>query len=182
MSRNGTIIVRAGKALAVYLIFAALLYGLAIVVTGNFDNASPSLREQYDANGVLSFLGVVKSKIVGWNITSLIQSWLIASFFLSVSQHRESKVSSDSQGRRSMSLWVALFVLALAGTGFAFWRFITVAEIAAMLLDGKFMMLAVAGFVSSGLAFWLATGLAVTITLKPAVPLAETLLPSFWNR
>lgn len=183
MSQSAAIIVRAGKALSIHLLFAGLLYGIAVFVTGNFDNANLNVRNQYiDSKDVMRFLAAVQDKIVGWYFTALGASWLIAALFISFAQRREDRVRSDAEGRESMPLWIGLFVLFLAAAGFFFWLQISLGGVAAMLVDGKYLMLTVIGFVGSGLAFWLATGLTVTISLKPAVPLAETLLPSFWNR
>lgn len=182
MSTSGITLVRVGKSLAVHLVFAALLYGLALWVLGNFDNASLTMREQYDSNEVLQLLGAAKSKVIGWFMLSLAFSWLFSSLFLAVCQRRKAVVRGHAEGRRSMPLWIILFVLMLAATAFLFWRQVSLADVAQMLLDSKYLLLTSVGFVVPMIAYWLATGLAVTITLKPAVPLAESLLPEFWNR
>lgn len=182
MNKSADIIVRAGRALSVHLLFAALLYGFAVFFTGNFENATVAVREQYESNDVMRLLGAVQSKIVSWYFTALGASWLYAALFISMAQNREGRVRSDSEGRRYMPLWIGLFILVLVTTGLFFWLQISSGDVAATMVNGKYLMLAVMGFVASSLSFWLATGLAVTITLKPAVPLAEILLPSFWNR
>ena len=80
-----------------------------------------------------------------------------------------------------MPLWIVLFVLVIVATGFVFWRQVSLTDVAQMLLDSKYLLLTTIGFVVPMIAYWLACGLAVTITLKPAVPMAESLLPEFWN-
>lgn len=180
-STSGQVLVRMGKAAAIYLVFAGLLYALALYLLGNFDNASQAVREQYEANEVLVLLGATRSKVIGWFMASLAASWLLSSLFLAIAQRRKQVVRSTAEGRRSMPLWIALFLLALGLTTFFWWRQVSLADVAQMLLDGKYLLLVTTGFVANMLAFWLATGLAVTITLKPAVPLAESLLPEFWN-
>jgi hypothetical protein len=182
MNKSADIIVRAGRALSVHLLFAALLYGFAVFFTGNFENATVAVREQYESNDVMQLLGAVQSKTVSWYFTALGASWLLAALFISIAQSREGSVRSDAEARRYMPHWTGLFILFLVTSGLSFWLQISLGNVAATLINGKYLMLAVVGFAASSLAFWMATGLAVTISLKPAVPLAEMLLPSFWNR
>ncbi|MEY4953654.1 MAG: hypothetical protein RL299_2078 [Pseudomonadota bacterium] len=181
MSASAITLVRVGKSLAVHLVFAGLLYGLALYVMGNFDNASLTMREQYDSNEVLQLLGAARSKLIGWYMLALAFSWLLSSLFLAISQRRMAVVRGHAEARRSMPLWIVLFVLVIAVTGFVFWRQVSLTDVAQMLLDSKYLLLTTIGFVVPMIAYWLACGLAVTITLKPAVPMAESLLPEFWN-
>lgn len=181
MNSSGQTLVRIGKVFAIHLVFAGLLYGLALYVMGNFDNASLAIREQYDSNEVMQLLGAAKSKMIGWYVAAMAGSWLLASLFVAIAQRRRLIVRAASEARGSMGLWFALFVLALGLTAFFFWRQITLADVAQMLLDGKYLLMVTLGFVVQMLAFWLSSGLAVTVTLKPAVPLAESILPDFWN-
>jgi hypothetical protein len=111
-----------------------------------------------------------------------IMDYFVYNLFISIAQSREGSVRSDAEARRYMPHWTGRFILFLVTSGLSFWLQISLGNVAATLINGKYLMLAVVGFAASSLAFWMATGLAVTISLKPAVPLAEMLLPSFWNR
>ena len=181
MSSSAQSVVRSGKALIVHLLFAALLYGLAYLLMSNYDSASVLVRDQYESDDVMLFLQAAQSKMVGWFLLSLLVSWLAATLFIALCQRKSQVVRGDTEARKSMPLWIILFVVVLGLAAFLWWREVSLAEVAQMLLDNNYLILVTAGFVLTAIAFWVSTGLAVITSLKPAVPGAESLLPNFWN-
>lgn len=174
-------VLRIGKSLAVHIVIGVLLYGLAVYLLGSFDAASDTLREQYEETEVMQLLASTRSTLIGWFVVALIISWVGSSIFLITANWMRKDVRIASDGRKALPAWIILFLISIAMTTFVWWREVSLGDVAAMLLDGNYLTLVTAGQVGAALAFWLGTGLAVALTLKPSVPLAQTLLPNMWN-
>lgn len=174
-------VVRSGKSLAVHIVFALLLYALASLLLSHFDTASEAMREQYEETEVLQLLAGARATIVGWYVAALAISWLCSTVFLVTANLKRPHVRSKSDARKAMPVWIAMFVVAIVATAFLWWRQVSLADVASTLLDDDYLLLATAGYVGTALAFWLGTGLAVALTLKPSVPMASTALPEIWN-
>lgn len=174
-------VLRIGKSLAVHIVIGVLLYGLAVYLLGSFDAASDTLREQYEETEVMQLLASTRSTLIGWFVVALIISWVGSSIFLITANWMRKDVRIASDGRKALPAWIILFLISIAMTTFVWWREVSLGDVAAMLLDGNYLTLVTAGQVGTALAFWLGTGLAVALTLKPSVPLAQTLLPNMWN-
>lgn len=174
-------VIRAGKSLAVHIVFGLLLYALAVLLLSDFDSASQSLREQYEEAEVMQLLAASRTTIVAWYASSLALSWVFSAIFLWVANYRQSAVRHRSNERLAMPVWVVMFVLSIAATALLWFRMVSLADVATMLLDGDYLLLVSLGELGQALAMWAGSGLAVTLALKPSVPLAETLLPEIWN-
>lgn len=174
-------LLRIGKSLAVHIVVGLLLYGLAVYLLGSFDAASDTVREQYEEANVMQLLASTRSTIIGWYVCALVASWACSAIFLILANFQREKVRIDSDMRRALPAWIALFVVTMGLAAFLWWRQVSLADVAAMLLDSNYLTLVTAGHIGTALAYWLGSGLAVALTLKPSVPLARTLLPNFWN-
>ncbi len=174
-------VLRIGKSLAVHIVIGVLLYALAVFLLGNFDAASDTLREQYEETEVMQLLASTRSTLISWYVIALVISWACSAIFLIVANLKRKSVRIASDGRKALPIWIILFLVSIALTTFVWWREVSLGDVASMLLDGNYLALVTAGQVGTALAFWLGTGLAVALTLKPSVPLAQTLLPNMWN-
>lgn len=174
--------VRMGKSLAVHIVFGLLICLLAFLLLGSFDAASDLLREQYEEPEVLRLLADARARFVGWATASLAMSWVFSSAFLWIANLRRRGVRHGVDERKVLPWWIALFVVAIGTTALQWWRMVSQTDVAAMLASADYLLLVTTVTIGQPLAFWAATGLAVALTLKPSVPLAETLLPTqVWN-
>jgi hypothetical protein len=181
------IIVRAGKSLAVHLLMGAMFYGLALWLMGSYESANEALRTRAETEGwenpaasIEALLGTARNSMIGWFMISLIVSWLCSSLFLAFAQRRQPHTRNGREGGQALPVWILLFVLSIVACAVLWWRD-GITNLAAMVVDMNYLLLVSAGYLGVVLAYWLGSGLAVTITLKPSVPLANSLLPRFWN-
>lgn len=180
MNPNRDAIIRIGKAVLVHLVLMAIAYGALLMLLGDFDSASDTVRDTYDEAGVMQQLAAARAQLLAWYLGGLIVSLIASAVFLFAAQQARAKVRSASEGRRSLPLWIVLFLVVAVLTGFVWWRQVSIPSVAALVLDSDYLWLVTLGSLFPLLAYWLSTGLAVTITLKPSVPGAG-LLPRMWN-
>ncbi|MEG3180077.1 hypothetical protein [Sphingomonas sp. LT1P40] len=179
----GDILIRIGKALLIYLVIGAALLGLIFWLTSDFESASLMLRAQFadaeDAQtSVMVILDQARLHLVYWMLTSLAASLICASLFLSFAQSRRPR--NAIEGGSYKARWIALLIVALSLSVLCWWQFVSVADVAGALVSKSYVLVLVCVGLGNLLAYYLATGLAVTMTMKPSVPMG-TLLPNSWN-
>jgi hypothetical protein len=174
-------VLRSGKSLGVHIIVALLLYTFETILLNDFATASDTLREQYEETEVLQLLDGAQSAFVSWYIAALAVSWVCSTAFLLAANLKRADVRSHSDARKAMPAWITLFVVTLAAAAILWWRQVAHADVSALLLHNAYLQLVTVGYVGVLLAFWIACGLAVALTLKPSVPMAAAILPKFWN-
>jgi heme/copper-type cytochrome/quinol oxidase subunit 4 len=180
----GETVVRIGKALLIHVLIGIAVLGTIWFMADVFEDASLELQTRYQGandNGasVLNELGYARSSMVSWAITALALSWLSSSLFIFLGQRRAAR--GYAEGGSLFATWIGLFILALIAATTAWWRQVSLLDIGTLIASSNYAKSLVAGFVGTALAYYLATGLAVRLSLKRSVPLADVLLPNFWN-
>ena len=187
MSPISEIIVRAGRSLAVHLLMGLMLYGLALWLMGSYESANEALRTRAETEGwenptasIAALLGTARNNVIGWFMVSLVVSWLCSTLFLAIAQRRRPLTRNGREGAQALQVWIVLFALSIVACAALWWRD-GITNLSTIMVDRNYLLLVLAGHLGVVLAYWLGSGLAVTITLKPSVPLANSLLPRFWN-
>jgi hypothetical protein len=171
-------LIRTVKSLAVHLVFAALLMGLIWWKTSAFTDASDSLRTDFAQEDVMATLDIVRSNLWEWSLDSLFASFILSSLFIALAQRRHPRNPIEGGSRKG--LWGGLLLGAIIIVGGLWWQTISKAEVQTQLMSGNYLTAVASVTLGTIIAYWLATALAVTITMKPSVPLSGP-LPTFWN-
>lgn len=179
----GSLIVRSGKSLLIHALFAAILAGLALWLTGAIEYASEQQRRIYEtapdpALALETVLGDARLNVIGWNVGALCVSWLASTVFVAVAER--SLPRNEREGGSRTPAWFGLMVFVVLSTAIAWWRQVDLTGVGAVLVSGSYLALNVAGYVLVVFAFWLASAMTVKMTMRPSVPLSP-LVPSFWN-
>ena len=180
----GETVVRIGKALLIHFLIGIAVLATIWLMSDAFEDASLALQTKYaeaDDLGasVLNELGDARSQMLKWAILALSFSWLCSSLFVALAQHRGARGYSEGGGL--FAAWIGLFIVTLLAATAAWWRQVSVLDIGTLIASNNYAISLIAGFVGTTFAYYLATGLAVRLSMKPSVPLADVLLPNFWN-
>lgn len=180
---TGIFVVRAGKALAVFLFVALILLGVAWSFTSSFDGASLELRTRFeDAPDpivpVTRFLEGARYQLFQWIISASFASWICASIFLIRAEQHPARDAREGRGR--LVLWILLLILVFAFIGAIWYATVGTENVAGILLADGYVMVVALTFILLPLAYWLATALAVKIEMRPSVPVSGP-LPTFWS-
>lgn len=180
----GETVVRIGKSLLIHV-----LVGLAVLATiwfmaDAFEDASLALQAKYaeaDDMGasVMNELGEARGHLLAWGILALTISWLSSSLFIALAQNRGAR--GYSEGGSLFATWIGLFIFTMLGAVVAWWRQVSLLDIGSLVASTNYSISLVIGFIGTALAYYLATGVAVRLSMKPSVPLSDVLLPKFWN-
>ncbi|HYI40306.1 MAG TPA: hypothetical protein VE053_08310 [Allosphingosinicella sp.] len=180
----GETIVRIGKALLIHLLIGAGVLATIWFMADTFGDASLALQNDYAeaADGgasVLNELGDARGQMLKWAILALSFSWLFSSLFVALAQRRAAR--GYSEGGSMFAAWIGLFIVTILAAVAAWWRQVSLLDIGTLIASNNYAISLVTGFIGTALAYYLATGLAVRLPLKRSVPLADVLLPNFWN-
>jgi hypothetical protein len=183
MSGEGNTVIRAGLSLAVYLVFVALLVGLAWIFSNDFDDASRVVRGQFEDSpdptaAVQGLLDAARLKLIGWISGAMGTSWIASVFFLFKAQG--SKPRDLTEAREQTGTWVIMLVVSLALCALIWFLQVSNAEVGAILLTNNYITIVALTFVGVLLAYWVATALAVKWEMRFSVPLSG-LIRKKWN-
>jgi hypothetical protein len=180
----GETIVRIGKALLIHVLIGIAVLATIWLMADAFEDASLTLQTKYAeaADGgasVLNELGDARSQMLEWGVLALSASWLCSSLFVALAQHRGAR--GYSEGGSMFATWIGLFILTILAAVAGWWRLVSLLDIGTLIASNNYAISLVVTFIGTALAYYLATGVAVRLPMKRSVPLADVLLPNFWN-
>lgn len=180
---TGNFVVRAGKALAVFLVFALILVGVAWSVTNSFDSASLQLRTRFEDApdpllAVTRFLEGARYQLIQWIVYASIVSWICASLFLIRAEQHPAR--NRKEGGERLVSWIVLLLLILVFNAAIWYGTVSAENVAGVLLSDGYLTVVSLTFILLPLAYWLSTALAVKLEMRPSVPLSGP-LPTFWS-
>jgi hypothetical protein len=171
-------LIRIVKSLGIHGLFAAILTGLIWWKTSAFTDASDGFRTDFSQEDVMATLDIVRGNLWEWSLYGLAASFILSALFLSIAQRRHPR--NPIEGASHKGLWGGLLLGAIIIVGGLWWQFISQAEVQTQLMSGNYLTAVIGVTLGTIIAYWIATALAVTITMKPSVPLSG-FLPTFWN-
>ncbi|MBY8825524.1 hypothetical protein [Sphingomonas colocasiae] len=175
---TGAWIIRSGKAFVIHALVGLVVAGIAYWMTMGFDAASQKTQADYDPESVAILLATARVKLWSWYAVSFLVSWVAATIFLLVTNTMYAR--NRVEGRARLAAWVLLLLVVLGIALFFWWRLLALQEVGTVILPGNYSTALGAGFIGVILAYWLASAMTVTITMRPSVPLSDR-LPTVWN-
>lgn len=174
-------LVRAGTSLAVHAAFGVIVIAAVLLSSHGEAAMNRQLRGNYPDSpfdDIAYLLDQPRHELLIWGAVSLVAGWLASIWFLR--QAELLRPRSPAEGAALRGLWFGMLIATLAVTaaGFVYW--VILAKLEGFFATPPLTVAELAVGLGTPLAFWLATGLAVTLTVKPSVPLGG-LLPATWN-
>jgi ABC-type spermidine/putrescine transport system permease subunit I len=182
-NETGEVLLRLLKAFFVHALLGAAAAAAAMFATAHFTDASQAVSDKFKGteaadSGVRASLDLARTHLIGWVALATLVAFLASGLFIAAAQARRARNAGDGASR--MSLWAALFFLTIAALGLSWWQLVSSSGVTTALASDSYLTALLVTIASVLLGYWLATGLAVTATMRASVPLC-VLLPKGWN-